>query len=168
MSPKMPRGVVAAALIISGTLLIPSFAAELTGKIMCFGLPLCVMPTRKSIGFNLIVENNLVPNPFHVFPEYLLPAPIVELSSTAVRNVQRSPERELSSVIFGRLGLTFESIALASPAMDFSRLRRAVGNFQSSAMTFQKKLCRRFLDEPCSDAIILVIARALIHNWETL
>jgi hypothetical protein len=35
MSPKMPRGVVAAALIISGTLLIPSFAAELMGKIMC-------------------------------------------------------------------------------------------------------------------------------------
>ena len=35
--------------------------------------------------FNLIVESNLVPNPLHVFQEYLLPAPIVKLSGTAVR-----------------------------------------------------------------------------------
>jgi hypothetical protein len=40
MGAKMPRGLVAAGLIILGTLLIPSSVAELMGKIMCFGLPL--------------------------------------------------------------------------------------------------------------------------------
>ena len=47
---KMPRGLVAAALIIFGTLLIPSSVAELMAGIMWFEFLIYITPTWKSIG----------------------------------------------------------------------------------------------------------------------